>query len=46
MGEFKRSEYYFTVEFNFGGDLFGLVYSIWHYHRMVHGNVTNVGFQM
>ena len=36
----------FTVEFNVGGDLCGLVYSISHYHRMVHGNATNVGFQM
>ena len=46
MGEFERSEYYFAVKFNVGGDLCGLVYSIWHYHRMVHGNATNVCFQM
>ena len=46
MGEFERSEYYSIVKFNIGVDLSGLVYSIWHFHRMAHGNATNVYFQM
>ena len=43
---FEWSEYYFIVKFAVGGDLCGLVYSIWHDHRMVHGNATDVCFQM
>ena len=46
MEEFERAESYFIVKFNVGVDLCGLVCSIWHYHRMVHGNATNVCFQM
>ena len=46
MGEFERSEYYSIVKFNVGVDQCGLLYSIWHYHRMVHGDATNVCFQV
>ena len=45
-GEFEWSGYYSIVKLNVGVDLCGLVYSIWHYHRMVHGNATTVCFKM